>query len=61
MAKIFSCIYLEIPQIERLDKLSAKTKVPKAVYVREGLELLLQKYEEQLKGKHKKDGSEGEV
>ena len=61
MAKILSSIYLEIPQRERLDELSAKTKVPKAVYVREGLELLLQKYEEQLKGKHKKDGSEGEV
>ena len=54
MAKILSSIYLELPQIERLDKLSAKTGVAKAVYIREGIDLLLQKYTEQPKDKHKK-------
>ena len=54
MAKILSSIYLEIPQLERLDKLSEKTRVPKAVYVREGLDLVLKKHEKQLEGKHKK-------
>ena len=54
MAKILSSIYLEIPQIERLDKLSAKTRVAKAVYIREGIDLLLQRYKKQLGGEHKK-------
>jgi predicted DNA-binding protein len=58
MAKIFSCIYLEIPQIERLDKLSAKTRVAKAEYIQEGIDLLLKKYKKQLGGEHKK--GEGE-
>ena len=54
MAKILSSIYLEIPQLERLDKLSEKTRVPKAVYVREGIDLALKKYEKQLKDRHEK-------
>ena len=54
MAKILASIYLEIPQLERLDELSAKTRVAKSAYIREGIDLLLQKYEEQPKGKHKK-------
>ena len=54
MAKILSSIYLEIPQLERLDKLSAKTGVAKSVYIREGIDLLLQRYEEQPKDRHKK-------
>jgi predicted DNA-binding protein len=54
MAKILSSIYLEIPQIERLNKLSAKTRVAKAVYIREGIDLLLQRYKKQLGGEHKK-------
>ena len=48
MAKILASIYLEKEQIKRLDKLSAMTRIAKAVYIREGLDLLLQKYEEQL-------------
>ena len=54
MAKILASIYLEIPQIERLDKLSAKTSVPKSEYIREGIDLLLKKYEEQPKDRNKK-------
>ena len=45
MAKILASIYLEIPQLEELNKLSAKTRVSKAKYVREGVDLLLKKYE----------------
>lgn len=54
MAKIVSSIYPEIPQIERLDNLSAKTRVAKSVYIREGLDLILQRYKKQLRGEHKK-------
>lgn len=41
-------IYLDITQIEKIKKLSEITKVPQAVYVREGLDLILRKYEEQI-------------
>ena len=54
MAKTLASINLEIPQIERLDKLSAKTRVAKSEYIREGLDLLLQKYEDQLEERHTK-------
>jgi predicted DNA-binding protein len=43
--KVLRSIYLDIAQVERIKKLSEVTKVPQAVYVREGLDLLLQKYE----------------
>jgi predicted DNA-binding protein len=35
--------------MEALKKLSEKTKVPQSVYVREALDMLLEKYSEQLK------------
>ena len=44
--KVLRSIYLDITQVERIKKLSERTKVPQAVYVREGLDLLLRKYEE---------------
>jgi hypothetical protein len=34
--------------VERIKRLSDITKVPQAVYVREGLDLLLRKYEEKM-------------
>jgi len=46
--KVLRSIYLDIAQVERIKKLSEVTKVPQAVYVREGLDLLLQKYEGKL-------------
>ena len=46
-SKVLRSIYLDITQVERIKKLSEITKVPQAVYVREGLELILRKYEEQ--------------
>jgi predicted DNA-binding protein len=54
MAKKMVSIFLEEEQIKRLDKLSAKTRVPKAAYVREGIDIALEKQEKKLKGKHKK-------
>ncbi len=43
--KVLRSIYLDIAQVERIKRLSEITKVPQAVYVREGLDLLLSKYE----------------
>ncbi len=54
MAKVIVSIYPTVEQLKRLDKLSAKTKVPKAKYVREGVDLLLKKYEKQIEEKDKK-------
>jgi hypothetical protein len=34
--------------VEKIKRLSERTKVPQAVYVREGLDLLLRKYEEKV-------------
>jgi len=50
MAKKLISLYLELEQIERLDKLSAKTRVKKLGYIREAFDLVLKKYEELLKG-----------
>ena len=47
--KILRSIYIDIEQLEKLDILSAKTRVPKATYIREALELVLEKYERQMK------------
>ncbi len=46
--KVLRSIYLDIAQVEKIKRLSERTKVPQAVYVREGLDLLLRKYEENL-------------
>ena len=46
--KVLRSIYLDITQVERIKKLSEITKVPQAVYVREGLDLILRKHEEQI-------------
>jgi predicted DNA-binding protein len=42
-------IYIKDEQMEALKRLSEKTKVPQSVYVREALDMLLEKYSEQLK------------
>ncbi len=46
--KVLRSIYLDVAQVERIKRLSDITKVPQAVYVREGLDLLLRKYEEKM-------------
>lgn len=47
--KVARTIYINSDQVEALKRLSDKTKVPQAVYVREALDMLLDKYSEQLK------------
>ena len=47
-AKVLRSIYLDITQVEKIKRLSEITKVPQAVYVREGLDLILHKYEGQI-------------
>ena len=42
--RILTSIYLDPPAYEALRKLSAKTRVPQAVYLREALSDLLAKY-----------------
>lgn len=52
--KILRSIYLESEQVERLMKLSEKTKIPQAVFIREGLDLMLAKYDSEIQGSRKK-------
>jgi hypothetical protein len=47
--KVARTIYIKDEQLEALKRLSQKTKVPQSVYVREALDMLLEKYSEQLK------------
>ena len=54
MPKKLRTIYLEKEKLERLKKLSAKTKLPQAAIIREGIDRVLDDYEKQLKGKAKK-------
>jgi len=48
-AKVARTIYMKEEQLDALKRLSEKTKVPQSVYVREALDMLLEKYSEQLK------------
>jgi len=42
--KVLRSIYLDIEQVERIKELSAQTRVPQAVYIREGIDLVLNRY-----------------
>ena len=44
--KVLRSIYIKTSQLEDLKKLSADTGVPQAVYVREGLDYIIEKYKE---------------
>ena len=48
--KVSTTVYIEPEQAERLKLLHERTKVPVAVYIREGIELVLAKYEHLLPG-----------
>ena len=48
--KISTTIYITPEQNERLKELNAKTKVPVAEYIRQGINLVLEKYKAQLPG-----------
>lgn len=59
--KIARTIYINSDQVEALKKLSEKTKVPQAVYVREALDMVLEKYAEQLKFDFKEEFKESTI
>jgi predicted DNA-binding protein len=48
--KISTTIYITPEQSERLHLLHSRTKVPVAVYIREGIDLVLKRYEHALPG-----------
>lgn len=48
--KISTTVYITPEQNERLHLLHARTKVPVAVYIREGIDLVLKRYEHELPG-----------
>jgi hypothetical protein len=47
-------------QVELLDRLAERTNVPKSVYVREGVDLILKRYREILHGPTRAKASESE-
>ena len=49
MAKKLTTLYVEVEQEERLKKLSVMTRVPKAVYTREAIALVLKKHEGEMR------------
>jgi predicted DNA-binding protein len=48
--KISTTIYITAAQAERLKMLHERTKVPVAVYIREGIDMVLKHYEHLLPG-----------
>jgi len=54
MAKALRTVFVDEITLARLNKLSAITRIPKAVFIREGVDLMLDKHERQLKSKGKK-------
>ena len=51
--KVLRSIYFDEGQLERLDILSEKSGIPKAVYIRKGIDLMLGKYENLLNDRGK--------
>ncbi|HEX4458519.1 MAG TPA: ribbon-helix-helix domain-containing protein [Polyangia bacterium] len=48
--KISTTIYITPEQEQALKQLNAKTKVPMAEYIRQGIEMVLEKYRDQMPG-----------
>ena len=48
--KISTTIYITPEQNERLKQLNKRTKVPIAVYIREGIDMVLEQYKSELPG-----------
>ncbi len=55
--KISTTIYITPGQSERLKMLHGRTKVPVAVYIREGIDMVLKHYEHLLPGQLSLDDS----
>lgn len=49
-SKISTTVYLTPEQVERLKQLHEKTRVPVAEYIRQGIDLILEKHRDQLPG-----------
>ena len=49
MAKKLTTLYVDVELIKRLNRLSALTRVPMAVYTREAVDLALDKHEKEIK------------
>ncbi|HEY0883529.1 MAG TPA: ribbon-helix-helix domain-containing protein [Archangium sp.] len=54
--KISTTIYITPEQNELLKELNAKTKVPVAEYIRQGIDLVLEKYKAELPGQQRLPG-----
>ena len=54
MPKSFRTVFVDEITLARLNKLSAITRIPKAVLIREGIDLTLDKHEKKSKIKRKK-------
>lgn len=48
--KISTTVYITPEQAERLKQLHEKTKVPVAEYIRQGIDLILERHRDQLPG-----------
>jgi predicted DNA-binding protein len=48
--KISTTVYITEKQESRLKELSSRTKVPVSVFIREGIDLILKKYQDILPG-----------
>ena len=52
--KALRTVFFDQEQLEKLDRLAAKTRVPKAVYIREAVDLALKKHEKPSRRRKKK-------
>jgi hypothetical protein len=48
--KVLRTVFIDERQLERLARLSAMTRVPQAIYIREAIDIALAKYEKRLRG-----------
>jgi hypothetical protein len=56
MVKILRSVFFDKKKVEILNRLSAVTRIPKAVLIREGIDLMLDKHEKKLKRRRKTRG-----
>ena len=42
--KALRTVYLNLKQIDELDEISKRTKIPKSVIIREGIDIIIEKY-----------------
>lgn len=47
--RVIRSVYFDREKFDILERLSVQTRVPKAVYLREGIDLMMKKYENSLK------------